>query len=190
MIFSAHLFVRTITTTVTDEKDTPTLLNQKLSKFSLLSSSGLSPKSRNTIFGKKFPPKNHETANFINFLLLLSGNIESNPGPRNIRFPCGICHKPCTWRQASVACDNCNTWYHKSCMNMNSLNFNSLRNISWYCYPCGLPNFSSVFFNSFDTNCSNSFDSLLDLSKQPEPCSSSTPKSSLKSPKHPTKFMD
>ena len=67
---------------------------------------------------------------------------------------------------------------------MNSLNFNSLRNISWYCYPCGLPNFSSGFFNSFDTNCSNSFDSLLDLSKQPEPCSSSTPKSSLKYPKH------
>ena len=65
---------------------------------------------------------------------------------------------------------------------MNSQNFNNLKNISWYCDPCGLPNFSSGFFNSLNVNCSNSFGSLPDLSRQPEPCLSSTPKSSLKSP--------
>ena len=183
--FSAHLFVRTISATVTEDKDNPTLSTQKLSNFSLLSSSGHSPKSRNSIFRNKFPPKNHDTAKFINLLLILSGNIELNPGPaKNIRFPCGICHKSCTWRQASVACDNCNTWYHKNCMNMNSQNFNNLRNISWYCDPCGLPNFSSGLFNSSNSiNCSNSFGSLSDLPRQPEPCLSSTPKSFLKSPK-------
>ena len=134
----------------------------KLSKFSILSSCGHSIKSKNNIFGHKFeyshPP---DRFSILNMLLLLSGNVECNPGPcRKIKYPCGICKKSCTKFQASVACDQCNIWFHKKCLNMNSINFNSLKNISWYCCNCGLPNFSSELFSTNSISTSNSFQSL------------------------------
>ena len=38
------------------------------------------------------------------------------------KFPCGICERAVTWSRTkpSVACDDCNTWYHKSCIGMSS----------------------------------------------------------------------
>ena len=190
LILSAYLCVNQIST-VTKDPDNTTELFAKFSRFGLLSSSGTTLKAKNNVFGCKFPAKPTNSLNFLNLLLILSGNIERNPGPptasklnpRKKLFPCGICSKQCTWRQASVACDSCNTWFHQKCLFMCSAVFDNLHNVSWHCCKCGLPNFSSeLFANSNSTvNCSNSFHSLNSsslLENEPIPVNASTPKSS------------
>ena len=64
--------------------------------------------------------------NIIQLLLLISGSVELNPGP-DIRYKCIECYKSVNIGR-SIACDNCNQWFHKSCLNMNSINFESYRN--------------------------------------------------------------
>ena len=88
-------------------------------------------------------------------LLLLSGDVELNPGPCSPRYPCGVCGKAVKARDRAVACDGCDIWYHTNCMLMNSHVFNALRDsdISWLCFTCGLPNFSSRLFET--SSCSN-----------------------------------
>ena len=56
-------------------------------------------------------------ASMMWLLLLLSG-IESNPGPT--KYPCGECNKPVRYGR-SIACDNCNKWYHKICIEMRTI---------------------------------------------------------------------
>lgn len=50
-------------------------------------------------------------------LLLLSGNVELNPGPQ-FKYPCGNCAKPVKANQRGIQCDSCNLWYHIRCMQM------------------------------------------------------------------------
>ena len=45
-------------------------------------------------------------------LLLMSGDISPNPGPRTPKYPCGVCQKAVKWGQDAVRCDHCETWYH------------------------------------------------------------------------------
>ena len=140
LLFSFFCLSRAIPVTDYSDPDHPDFRTSKFSHFGLLSSSGQSLKSKNNIFGNKFSPKPVNSTNFINLLLILSGNVEINPGPK---FPCGICSKQCTSKQQSVACDECDIWFHRKCMLMNVQVFNGLHNVSWYCDSCGLPNFSS-----------------------------------------------
>ena len=60
--------------------------------------------------------------------LLLSGQVETNPGPpgRTPKFPCGECGKAVTWAGRSVACDRCDKRYHKKCLAIITQNFNVL----------------------------------------------------------------
>ena len=51
-------------------------------------------------------------------LLLLSGDIESNPGP-NYKFPCGVCARPSKKNQNSIQCDKCGISTHKNSLGMN-----------------------------------------------------------------------
>ena len=84
------------------------------------------------------------------YLLLLAGDVELNPGPCSLRYPCGVCGKAVRNNDRAVACDTCNIWYHTNCMVMNPHVFESLRDsdISWTCFSCGIPNFSSKLFES------------------------------------------
>ena len=68
-------------------------------------------------------------------LLLLSGDIQSNPGPRPPKFPCGICAKAVKWdhMHPSVCCDSCDVWYHQHCMAMPDAVYQGLKNVSWEC---------------------------------------------------------
>ena len=58
--------------------------------------------------------------------LLLSGQIEINPGPRAPKYPCGECGKGVRWGK-SIACDECDTWFHKDCLQMTSINLLRLK---------------------------------------------------------------
>ena len=95
-------------------------------------------------------------------LILQSADCEQNPGPRTLKYPCMICSKAVKWNQRAVACDNCKGWYHAECMNMNSKIYTALTkpDTSWICCSCGIPNFSTSLFESFNINeSSNRFDS-------------------------------
>ncbi|KAK3102607.1 hypothetical protein FSP39_012613 [Pinctada imbricata] len=115
--------------------------------------------------------KNHALL-YLSFILLLNASdIETNPGPRTPKYPCQICNKAVTWKQKGVACDDCQKWYHASCMQMSTQVYMALNNITWQCCNCGMPNFSTSLFESFiiDSNDSNSFSVLDETSISPGP---------------------
>ena len=88
--------------------------------------------------------------------------METNPGPRKLKYPCQICHLACRWGQCAVRCDSCELWYHKDCMMMGSGVFSYLNKseASWVCCNCGLPNFNSSFFSDDDFTHPNPFSPL------------------------------
>jgi hypothetical protein len=112
--------------------------------------------------------------------LLLSGQVELNPGPRSPRWPCGSCGKNVNWSSKALECDTCKTWYHTDCqggMDTTMYNLMDISNLSWNCIKCGLPNFGSSFFyqtelSSFSTN--NTYHALseIDSPGKPHACSS------------------
>ena len=72
-------------------------------------------------------------------LLLLSGDICPNPGPRNILDPCGICKKPVKSNQRGICCDLCNGWFHvrRQCVDMQLESYRSYSadnlDLQWFC---------------------------------------------------------
>ena len=105
------------------------------------------------------------SASWLTCILILSGDLETNPGPRSFKYPCGVCSRPCKSNQPSIQCDSCETWIHKKCMAMTAQIYEILGNssISWHCCNCGLPNFNSSLFLDFNdpsTHSSNPFSSL------------------------------
>ena len=71
----------------------------------------------------KLKPKNHN--NLYKFLLLLSGDIELNPGPT--RYPCAICEKGV--RSKGVCCTNCGFWVHPKCEKISNIEYKKLSKI-------------------------------------------------------------
>lgn len=113
--------------------------------------------------------------------LLLGNQVELNPGPKAPRWPCGSCGKNVTWKSKALECDSCKTWYHTDCqggMSDSMYNIMECSNLSWHCLKCGLPNFSSSFFNTSTSTCEskNPF-SVISCNDSPrKPCASSSPK--------------
>lgn len=104
--------------------------------------------------------------------ILLSGQIELNPGPRTPRWPCGSCGKNVNWKNKALECDSCKTWYHVDCQGgMPTFMYNIMdnSNLSWNCIKCGLPNISSSFFNQTELSTSKSFTMLSDISQVSSP---------------------
>ena len=97
------------------------------------------------------------------FLLLQAGDLETNPGPRPLKYPCQVCHLACKWGQQAVRCDTCYLWYHKDCMLMTTEEYDNLNRTeaSWICWACGTPNFSlSILRGDVDFTHTNSFQPL------------------------------
>ena len=91
-------------------------------------------------------------------MLLLSGDVEVNPGPET-KWSCGICQYPVIWSQEGVACDGCELWHHKSSISLCSDDFQLLErsNIAWKCCKCDSINCDTFTFHSFELQASNSF---------------------------------
>ena len=101
-------------------------------------------------------------------LLLMCGDIHPNPGPQTQAetFPCGFCDLHVSWSQRAVACDECNVWYHKSCMSMISEEYASLEahsSCSWCCMKCNSLNVDSFTFHAYEVHTNNSFEPLASI---------------------------
>ena len=87
-------------------------------------------------------------------VLLNANDCHPNPGPRTPKFPCQICGKACKWSKVvhSIACNNCELWFHRQCLNMNTFVYEALEktDVSWYCCQCGLPNFNTSLFDDIE----------------------------------------
>ena len=165
----------------------------------------LKPKPSSVIFETK-----NRLRSLAFFYALLSGDIELNPGPRKLKYPCEICHKAAKWGQKAIECDQCQGWFHASCLKMSDNIYHVLAqhpSYSWTCDHCGMPNFSTTFFDELnDVESTNSF-SLLDSTQHAqvnrstsqnqdinlgEPVQTSSPKLKRRSSKdgHPTSEGD
>lgn len=125
------------------------------------------------------------SSQWLAILLVISTNGSIlNPGP--VKFPCGSCSKPVRSNQLAICCDGCDLWYHTKCLQMPLHIYHGLNNshTTWICCKCGLPNFSSSLFNSFEDHSGpNSFsalecisaDSAPVLGLSPSPIASSSP---------------
>ena len=72
-----------------------------------------------------------EPALFLRLLLLLSGDIEQNPGP----FPCPTCSRPYQRRIGSIQCSRCKSWTHYT-LACSGLRQRSHIPIGWLCFTC------------------------------------------------------
>ena len=102
----------------------------------------------------------------VSMVLLLSGDIQLNPGPRMARFPCGLCGKNVNSNHKAMECEDCEVWYHTRCVGMKDILYQVHKqhnSYSWICCQCGLRNFSSSMFDIADVDTSNSFEPLFNL---------------------------
>ena len=120
-----------------------------------------------------------------------SPNIPKPPPKRKQKFPCGICERAVTWSRTkpSVACDDCNTWYHTSFLGMSSQNFQGIKpDTPWQCDRCGIPNFmDSTLFYHPEVPLANRYSALSEpdqLDDKPgSPLHTSSPKAAQNLPK-------
>ena len=104
----------------------------------------------------------HQTTHRLLLLviLVLSGDIQLNPGPPNWKYPCGLCSKPVKCNQPGIECEVCYTWQHCKCLDMNESEYSRLQHSDegWCCPQCfktAFPYHNSSTLNS-NTNCSYS----------------------------------
>ena len=74
----------------------------------------------------------------IFILILLSGDIEVNPGP--LTYDVGpLCLQVVAENHNAILCDNCTKWYHAKCVNMSVEDYKLLAQIddfNWLCIYC------------------------------------------------------
>ena len=96
-------------------------------------------------------------------LLILSGDIQTNPGPQmQSIYPCGFCERAVGWENKAVCCDGCDIWYHMSCLSNCSNNYETLQHssVSWICAKCDSINVDSFTFHAFQLELSNPYSPL------------------------------
>ena len=93
----------------------------------------------------------------ILLMLLLCRDVSLNIGPRNWKYPCGVCHKPVKCNQQGIQCDSCDTWSHMKCapqaIRVTDQDYArlSVTTENWYCFACQLPLVTDSFFSSAES---------------------------------------
>ena len=108
----------------------------------------------------------------IYLMLLLSGNVELNPGPGLASiFPCGFCQLNVGWECSGVACDGCEVWFHRSCADITKSAYRKLSDVdvSWRCYRCCHLNQSNSRLFSYEIDLSNRFSILSEPNEPTDP---------------------
>ena len=94
-------------------------------------------------------------------LLLLSGDVDPNPGPvlqAQWKYPCGVCSRAVRSNQKGIFCEVCLQWLHTKCINLSNANYDRLSSSDegWCCSRClkeALP-FHNCSSDCLDTSCS------------------------------------
>ena len=109
------------------------------------------PRGKRYLTGR-IPHAPNSTSGFqIERRIVLSGDIEANPGPKAKRAPkcpCKKCERGVKNNQDAILCIECNTWSHVKCIGMSKPMFQyylNHPNIDWTCDCCALPGFTDSF---------------------------------------------
>ena len=73
-------------------------------------------------------------------MLLLAGDVQSNPGPGR-SYPCTVCQRNVQNKDASVSCDLCNGWSHTVCVGISDEEYGNLmdqNSFNFFCHKCTL----------------------------------------------------
>ena len=81
-------------------------------------------------------------------MLLLAGDVQSNPGP-GCSYPCTVCQRNVRDKDAAVSCDLGNGWSHTVCVGISDEEYGNLmdqNSFNFFCHKCTLaelPSYSS-----------------------------------------------
>ena len=108
----------------------------------------------------------HRTATAGLLVLLLWDDVQLNPGPKcKSGYPCGYCEHNVDYGAKAICCDNCDIWFHKSCVSMSSTMYSELNAVKdWFCYRCFTHNCDTFHAYEYYVNTSNSFSALMTAS--------------------------
>ena len=113
------------------------------------------------------PTRHSHSAKWKNFALLaliLSNDVQLNPGPTNKSvFPCGCCERPVTWEhRRALCCDNCSVWYHTGCIEsiVSDISLLQRSHVSWYCCKCDSQCVNNFTYHSYEFETHNRFETL------------------------------
>ena len=56
-----------------------------------------------------------QSKKIVFLILLLSGDINPNPGPVNSKTACNVCLRTVAKNHRAISCDNCDNWNHIKC---------------------------------------------------------------------------
>ena len=100
-------------------------------------------RTRSTLLANKLKVSQKSVLSLATICLLLSGDVELNPGPR-YKFPCGWCEKPVRANQKGLQCDECDKWFHSVCEQVPPGTLAG-GDDDWFCSLCSLPFLSDSF---------------------------------------------
>ena len=115
--------------------------------------------------------RKHQVSPFFFLSLLIAGDVNVNPGPHHRQasiFPCGLCDRNVSATDC-VACDGCDVWYHRSCMEIGTADWSLLqhKSVQWICHKCDSINCNSFTFHSYCIDSQNYYQPLSDISVDP-----------------------
>ena len=86
-----------------------------------------------------YSTKPHRPSNALRprLCLLLSGDVQQNPGPMT-KYPCSVYTHNGTSRGVIYQCNNCNNWVHAKCSKLQSTN-EYRQDKKWACISCTAP---------------------------------------------------
>ena len=116
----------------------------------------------------------NSTATFQLDKILVSGDVQLNPGP--VKNPCTICQKAVAKTHRSMNCEGCGFKTHIKCANVSPaeyVNFQTLRDYTWFCTGC--TEYDLSLNDSYTRNDAGSFTGenyLKDLADKLQNCTS------------------